>query len=172
MGSFDHFSLHETNEFWLRQKRLSKYYKPYNVNRVIKYVDDFLANQDGKPTLDSLINEAVAGNTTPLENLLVGFFSTARVNNKKTNVEEFPKRSTFDAWLSHISTTILGRTKGRVDIKSAAVFPGFNDFLDGYKKTLKAEGKGDVDHVEGKCRNVDDDKSTECVNSSVPRFCQ
>ena len=112
-------------------------------------METFLAEQDGSPSLDSLITEAVAGNTKALEDQLIGFFSSVRVTNPQTKAEELPKRNTFDAYLSHISTTILGKSNGRVDIKNAAVFKEFFLVLDGMKKTLKSEGKGDVDHYEG-----------------------
>ena len=90
------------------------------------------------------------GNPKPLSDHLIGWFASYRVEDKAGKLE-VPSRSTFEANLSHITTTILQRSQGRVDIKVSSVFEDFCLFLDGYKKNLKALGKGEVKSYEGKC---------------------
>ena len=124
----------------------------YLIHRIVGYLESFLAKQEGSPKLDSLIDDAVNGNQKPLSDQLVAWFASVRVKSRgsASGELELPQKATFETYLSHISTTILERSQGRVDIKVAAVFTDFCRFLDGYKKNLKAEGKGEVTHYEGK----------------------
>ena len=63
---------------------------------------------------------------------------------------ELPQKATFEANLSHVYNEILERSQGQVDIKVSSVFTDFNLFLDGYKKSLKAAGKGESVSYEGR----------------------
>ena len=120
------------------------------MTRQVAYLESFLAAQEGSPNLDSLVKDAVDGDIKPLQDQLVAYFASIRVTNPETKVEELPKRTTFDATLSHIKCTVLEKSEGIIDIQVNARFTELGMFLDGFKKKLKAEGKGDITHYEGK----------------------
>ena len=45
-----------------------------------------------------------------------------------------------------IKTEILKKTKNQLDISNVHLFPKFVEFMKGYNKVLKSEGKAEVDH--------------------------
>ena len=84
----------------------------------------------------------------PLEDALIKFYVGLRV--KTVHGEDLPKRNTFDTYRSHFKSEILDRTDGRVDINVPSIFKQLDKFVEGYKKKLKAEGRGETEHYEGK----------------------
>ena len=108
--------------------------------------------------------KADEGNPGPLEDALIKFYSCIRVNTK--HGQDLPKRNTFDTYRSHIKSEILDRTTGRVDIDVSSIFKELNKFVEGYKKTLKAAGRGETDHAEGEFVQITAVRVTICYSVS------
>ena len=89
--------------------------------------------------VDVLIERASEGDIEPLEKLIGEFFTAFRVHDDDT----LPKRSTIEAYKSHIKMNIIEQTHGKVDI-SSATFKGLEIFFKGFSKKLKAAGKGEL----------------------------
>ena len=59
-------------------------------------------NVDGSPDLDTLIKDAIDGNTEQLEHALEQFYASVRVTDKSTGESLLPKKGTMDCYRSHL----------------------------------------------------------------------
>ena len=106
--------------------------------QAMDHFKSYAESKDEPVVIDDLIERAAEGDIEPLQNIIEEFFTAFRVNDNDT----LPKRSTIEAYKSHIKMTIVEQTNGKVDISSAA-FKGLEIFFKGFSKKLKAAGKGE-----------------------------
>ena len=71
-------------------------------------------------------------------------------NKAKDGELDHPKLTTLNTWRSHIKMKILDMTSGNLDISCESKFKELGRFFSGYVKKLKAMGKADIDHYDGK----------------------
>ena len=117
--------------------------------RMVGCLHQFLADQDDTDDLKLLVDKAINDEVDPLEKALLKFYSGLRVKNKEDELE-LPKLGTLDTYKSHLKMHLLDMSAGKVDVSNKAVFPRLEKFFAGNRKKLKAAGKADTDHTEGK----------------------
>ena len=88
-------------------------------------------------------HEVIFTDASILENMLIAFYETYRLNNNK-----LPTRNTLETSKSHIAGMIRRVTKNRFDIRNDATFPKFCRLWKAKILELKQNGRGDVNHVQ------------------------
>ena len=86
----------------------------------MKHFKTYFSSKNCPVDVDLLIQSAEGGDTAPLENALIEFFQEFHLQKNGNNV--LPNKNTIDVCKSHLKTTILGQTNGRVDIGSTMIF--------------------------------------------------
>lgn len=87
-------------------------------------------------------HEVIFTNSSMMEEMLIEFFDTYRLNNDK-----LPSRSTLDVTKSHLGGMIKRVTKNQFDIKNEVMFPQFARLWKAKVLELKRNGRGDKKHV-------------------------
>ena len=88
-------------------------------------------------------HEDIFTDTILLENLLIEFFDTYRLND-----DRLPSRSTLDQTKSNIKGYIKRVTRNKLDISDEASFPNFTRLLKAKIAELKRNGRGDRNHTQ------------------------
>ena len=94
-----------------------------------------------KQKIGEKYEDIFTGDASILDEMLVEFFETFRLNNDK-----LPSRSTLNTYKSHITGMVKRITKNAMDIGDPNVFPDFSRLWKAKVLELKRNGRGDVQH--------------------------
>ena len=87
-------------------------------------------------------HEDIFTNASILENLLIEFYETYRLNDNR-----LPSKSTLETNKSHIAGMIRRVTRNKFDIRCQSTFPLFSRLWKAKLMELKVNGRADVNHV-------------------------